>query len=144
MAITFARRACWRLYSGKWRGILEQPTTATDNPVTDPSDPDSYQSSDGEFKGLCFNGYASAIDMYPDSFFDLVIIDGRSRPSCLKHSVSKVKPLGFLLLDNTERTWYLSRHTLPYLQDYRLALDGFGPTPGASWFTRTTIWERVR
>jgi len=56
----------------------------------EPSDPDGYVSSLERYKGLSFHEYASKIECYPDNYFDVVVIDGRARPSCFKHAIQKV------------------------------------------------------
>jgi len=50
--------------------------------------------------------YTDSILEYPDDYFDLVIVDGRARNSCLFNSRSKVRPGGFILLDDSQREWY--------------------------------------
>lgn len=70
-------------------------------------DPYDYSSSDENYKSFSFERYVKSIDEYPDESFDLVIIDGRSRPSCLLHAMPKVKKSGYILIDNTERDYYL-------------------------------------
>lgn len=130
--------------SQNWKGILKEPTRYPELLQEDPSNPELYISDDKKFKGFWFRDYASSIDFYPDLFFDFVLVDGRSRPSCIKHSVAKVKIGGFLLLDNTERNYYLSMSTKKYLEHYRVVLDEFGPTLGVSEFTKTTIWQRFK
>ena len=50
--------------------------------------------------------YASVIDRFPDGYFGLVFVDGRSRPSCVKHSIPKIKSGGFLILDDADRNYY--------------------------------------
>ena len=128
--------------TNNWTGLMIKPTGKPTEEESDASDPDLYTSSDSEFDELWFKDYVSSIDCFSDSSFDFVIIDGRSRPSCMKHSVSKVKVGGFLVLDNTERVYYL-RNTVDYLNSFVVVLDKFGPTPGLPFFTKTTIWQRV-
>ena len=67
--------------------------------------PESYKSSDVD--GHSFEAYVKAIDIYPDNYFDLVVIDGRARPACIKHAVPKIKRGGVLVLDNSDRDYYL-------------------------------------
>ena len=129
--------------SNNWIGLMAKPIIKPKEQESDSSDPDLYTSSDREFDMYWFRDYVSSIDSYPDSSFDFVIIDGRSRPSCIKHSVSKVKRGGFLVLDNTERAYYL-RKAIKYLDSFNVVLDKFGPTPGLPFFTKTTIWQRVK
>jgi hypothetical protein len=71
------------------------------------ADPAAYKSCFPEYKGFSFKNYVSSIDRYPDNNFDLVIIDGRSRSSCILHAIRKVKPRGILLVDNAERGYYV-------------------------------------
>jgi predicted O-methyltransferase YrrM len=52
--------------------------------------------------------YDYCIKSYDDDFFDCVIVDGRDRVKCLESAKSKIKPNGLLILDNSERTEYVS------------------------------------
>jgi predicted O-methyltransferase YrrM len=69
------------------------------------SSPESYKSSD--YDELSFEAYVKTIDNYPDNYFDLVVVDGRARPACIKHAVPKIKRGGVLILDNSDRDYYL-------------------------------------
>nr|WP_294907046.1 hypothetical protein [uncultured Lacibacter sp.] len=69
--------------------------------------PDLYLSCMGAYKGLRFQNYVQTIDQHPDGYFDLVIIDGRARPSCIQHAIPKIKQGGILLVDNADREYYL-------------------------------------
>ncbi len=79
---------------------------------------ENYKSSD--FDGYNFENYAKAIDVYPDNYFDLVVVDGRARPACIKHAVSKIRSGGILVLDNSDRDYYL--------KNTRYLLDGWQQT----------------
>jgi hypothetical protein len=48
-----------------------------------------------------FDDYVAAIDLFPDASFDVVIIDGIARCECAKRAGRKVKPNGFVVLDDT-------------------------------------------
>jgi len=78
--------------------LITPEENESENQNKDRSDPDSY--------GSRFN-YVSQIDAFPDQYFDIVLIDGKARPSCIKHSVSKVKLGGMIILDNADRDYYL-------------------------------------
>lgn len=107
-------------------------------------DPDYYYSSDDEYAGKSFLEYARFIDNYPNEYFDLVIVDGRARPSCLKHGIPKVKPGGYLMLDNSDRNYYLSGLDRKRLNgDFKLVLDSLGPGPYVPYFWGTSIWQRI-
>jgi hypothetical protein len=70
----------------------------------DLSSPDAFQSSD--FKGHSFEKYVKSIDAFQDGYFDLVVVDGRARPSCIKRSISKIRSGGMLVVDNSDREYY--------------------------------------
>jgi hypothetical protein len=101
----------------------------------DPADPRAYRSADVAFANQTFRNYARQIDKFPNQHFDVVLIDGRARPSCLMHSVPKVKRGGLLILDNAEREYYTAR-TREYFPDFtHEAFYGAGPTTRAFWRT---------
>ena len=126
----------------KWSGYFIEPEEAgsTNHLVT--SNPDHYFSGDEKFHSKTFRNYASVIDKYGDEYFDVVLIDGRARPSCLKHSLNKIKKNGLLILDNADRSYYLEEFK-DQLNNYKLVCNFYGPTPYISWFTQTNIWRRV-
>lgn len=66
----------------------------------------AYLSTDMDSIGKSFSDYASSIDKFPDSTFDIVIVDGRARNHCINHAISKIKTGGHLILDNAERDEY--------------------------------------
>jgi hypothetical protein len=106
----------------------------------DSSDPNAYVSGSGEFQGYSFKTYASDIDSYTDGFFDVILIDGRARPSCFRHSLPKVKPNGYIVWDNTDREHY--SRTIRSVSDEFSFLDFPGPSPYVNFFTRTSAWQR--
>lgn len=67
-----------------------------------------FASTDKNFIGKSFEKYCRSIDNLPDESFDLVIVDGRARPSCVIQAKNKVKANGYILLDNSERKEYIS------------------------------------
>ena len=70
------------------------------------NEPNLYSSTDENYQGMTFEKYVEKINAYPDNYFDLVVVDGRARTSCLKQVLSKVKDGGYVLLDNSERSEY--------------------------------------
>lgn len=114
------------------------PSQIEDELPGDPADPNDYVSSDESYEGMTFRDYATQIDEYPDGHFDLIVVDGRARPSCFKHSVPKIKDTGMLVWDNTNRTHYhpamdLAPENFKYLRCP-------GPTPFLEHFTETSLW----
>lgn len=76
-------------------------------PELDKTAPEKYKSKHGLFsEGQSFKNYAHGADHLPDSSFDLLLIDGRARPMCLQNSISKLKPGGILIFDNSDRESY--------------------------------------
>jgi hypothetical protein len=108
----------------------------------DPADPDSYLSSDANFRGMSFEAYVRQIDEFPDHSFDIISIDGRARPACLKHALRKVKSDGLIVLDNSDRAEYRRAMTLPPPSFHRVDFEG--PCPYSTTFTKTSVWAGRR
>jgi len=124
-----------------WQARLMEPERRSHSALTDPSRPDDYTSSDVEWSGFSFQRYAAVIDDYPPDSFDLVVVDGRARPSCAWHSIPSIKPAGFMLLDNAERPHYQSvHHRMRELGWTRHELSG--PTAYLRHFTCSVAWQR--
>lgn len=102
--------------------------------------PDAYISSDKIYNGQKFETYVKMIDNYPDEAFDVVIVDGRARPSCIQHAIPKVRNGGYLVVDNSERTYYLK----PFSFEKRLWKNWifYGPVPYNRHFSETTIYQK--
>ena len=107
----------------------------------DPGDPESYATSDELLRNCTFRNYAASIDVHEPESFDLILVDGRSRPACLRHSVSRLKPGGLLVLDNSERLEYARGMALVDQVKWPRT-DCIGPGPCNRYFWRTTIWQR--
>lgn len=103
----FAKKAIVESGSVNIEYILLEPQPLYDMVERDCADPAQYVSCFKEYKGYEFSAYAKAIDGYADHSFDLVIVDGRVRHSCILHAMQKVKKNGILLLDNADRKYYL-------------------------------------
>ncbi len=92
--------------------------------------------------GLCFRDYVLAIEEFPAASFDLVVVDGRARSACLNHAASRVRPGGWLLLDNSERPGYREAVERLSRQWPRQDFEGLNPyqiDPG-----RTSVWTLQR
>ena len=107
-----------------------------------PSNPGDYISDDARFAGYNFESYVKLIDQYPDEYFDLVMVDGRARPSCILHSLKKIKLNGYLVLDNSDRDYYLSGIELkqPGWQPMHFP----GPVPYMAQFSQTTLFKKLQ
>lgn len=112
------------------------------NSKGDIANPDDYISEDENFIGYDFKKYASSIDQFNDLSFDWVLVDGRARPSCIKHALPKIRKGGYLILDNSNRSYYSEAHKETLKNKYSIVLDGFSTTPYLTEVTRTTIWRK--
>ena len=125
-----------------WFGNLFE-AEKVDNDKLDKSEPLDYYTDDENFKGYQFKKYASHISNYPDNYFDIVLVDGRSRPSCLYHSFSKVKKDGLLVLDNAERDYYFTSQKISE-EEFELILDANSALICAGIFTKTNIYRKKK
>lgn len=107
----------------------------------DKSDTACYKSGSTELGPVNFKSYASVIDEY--GLFDLILIDGMARPSCLAHAYSHVAPGGCIVLDNNgDRPYYLEK-TGHLFGNYETGWEsirfmGYGPILDYQW--ETTIF----
>ena len=125
-----------------WTCIAKKPVNRSGEArIEDAADPDLYCSADD--LTLDFQSYASALDLYPDEYFSCIVVDGRARPSCIKHAVPKLKKKGLLVIDNTEREYYLTSKTLDHLQGFSKVFDEYAPVKGLVSFTKSTIYQSL-
>jgi len=98
----------------------------------------TYASALRKYAGMNFEKYVKSIEKYPDGSFDLVIVDGRARSSCIRHAPSKIRPGGYLMLDNSERQRYSDSISL--LAGYKRT-DFFGIGPYITYLWQTSVWK---
>jgi hypothetical protein len=125
-----------------WSGQLIEPTLDDEFSSKDPSDPDACVSGSPDYRGYSFRRYVESVNSFPDKYFDLVLIDGRARPSCFKLTYSKIRPGGYIVWDNTERSYYLER--IGKLAEKCYRGDFAGPGPYVDFFTQTSVWQMPR
>jgi hypothetical protein len=125
-----------------WKGnlILPEPSAATGG--LDPADPDHYFSADAGFSTNLFKAYASCIDQFPDHYFDVVLVDGRVRPSCTMHSVEKIKKGGLLVIDNSDRPYYFTKIQQILDSRFELVYNKKTLSPYVDFFTQTGVWRK--
>ena len=122
-----------------WKPLMIEPKPSEDS--MDPTLWSDYGSSAAMYKGMTFKEYVQSIDSHADESFDLILVDGRCRPSCFHHALPKIAKNGFILWDNTERPSY--QKEMQELDTRKFKMYDFpGASPFASWFTRTVIWQR--
>jgi len=114
-------------------------------PLDPGADPDAYgpdhytsQADAGRYRGLHFRTYVETIDRLAPRRFDLVFVDGRSRPASAMHALRHVRPGGWLVFDNTDKPRYAP--ALERLGAHpRIDLAGVGPFEALPW--RTSVFR---
>lgn len=108
----------------------------------DAADPTTCASGQAPYEDCSFADYVHSIDRYPDDSFDLVVVDGRSRQSCLVDALPKVKPGGWIVLDDAERARYQRAQSCLPESDWK-SVDNIGPGPCKEDFANTKAWQKL-
>jgi len=111
---------------------------------SNPANPIYYKSASTELGEVNFKRYASFIDEFEGNKFDLILIDGMARASCLYHAASHVAENGCIVLDNAEREYYMQNVAFLFEGWERILLEGYGPILDYQWKTLILINKRKR
>jgi hypothetical protein len=104
------------------------------------ANPTSYRSTGPAYQLQNFRKYVKRIDVFENETFDLVVVDGRARNSCIYHALPKVKMFGYLMLDNAERQEYaIGIRRIPSV--WRRT-DFIGPMVTGQSFSCTAVWKK--
>lgn len=95
-------------------------------------DKDGFQPAFNSAQVKAYENYYSAIDAYPDAYFDFILVDGRARVKCGEHAIPKLKSGGMLVLDNSERSRYAPLKEM--LQQWPRIFTTNGLTDTIIWF----------
>ncbi len=125
-----------------WKGFFVEPELITDGRDRSKENPEDFVSGDISLSGFSFEKYVKTIDVFPNDYFDVVLVDGRARPSCIKQSISHVKKNGIVVIDNTERDYYLSYLKSLGLNSFKIENDFYAPVNFTPDFTKTTILRK--
>jgi hypothetical protein len=106
--------------------------------------PDDFISNDKHSVGLSYEKYVKAIDSFPKNYFDIVLVDGRARNCCIKRAMAHVKEEGYLVVDNTDRRYYLEGFT--ELQDSSIweKSEFQGPVFFQHAFNKTSFFKKKK
>jgi DNA-directed RNA polymerase subunit H (RpoH/RPB5) len=92
-----------------------------------------------DYYAATLHEYVEDIDVHPDHTFDLVLVDGRVRTECIQHALPKIKPAGYLMLDNSNNADVVEiirkLQTYPHTE-FRGIAPGWPPTRWSN-----TIWQ---
>lgn len=126
----------------KWKGHFIKPEALAPGVHPDVSNPDDYFSADVNFQKATFKNYAGKIDEFTNDYFDVVLVDGRVRPSCIKHAIPKLKKGGWLVVDNSDRDYYFTHFTDQFKRSFKLIYNKWNVVPYLESFSKTGIWEK--
>lgn len=129
---------CEKIQTKNWHGVLIQPVWRQND--LDPSNPDDYSTWE---RDSTYHDYVKYVDRYPDEYFDIIMIDGRSRPSCIKHSLPKLKKGGLLVVDDIYRDYYLVHFKKVMSEHYKKLCSDRGPVPYYDFFAQTGVWRKL-
>jgi len=125
-----------------WKGRFISPEPVNDGPTRYHGNPSDYKSGAKGLETVSYEQYAKSIHDYPIAYFDLILVDGRARPSCIQEAMPHLKPGGLLVVDNTERLYYLASFQSVLAQEYEKLLDTWGPLYYTPDFTITSIFRK--
>jgi predicted O-methyltransferase YrrM len=77
--------------------------------------------------------YVAAIDQFPDASLDFVVVDGHYRTHCIRHALPKIKPGGYLLVDDINLWPSVDVFQIP--KQWRIADDS------TNGLKRCIIWQ---
>jgi hypothetical protein len=125
-----------------WQGFFIAPETVADSPARAHTNPADFKSGAKGLEHLSFEKYARAIDAYPAEYFDLVLVDGRARPSCIQQALPHLKSGGLLVVDNTERPYYLAPFRQILDNQFDKMVETQAPVAYTPDFTITSIYKK--
>ena len=123
-----------------WSLRLEPPECAA--PPDHADVPRPFASGLDVFVGQSFERYCRSIEAVASTGFDLIVVDGRARSSCLALAAPALRHGGLLLLDDSQRNRY--QPAMARLDRSFVRFDFPGSGPRKRGFSRTTVWQRIR
>ncbi len=126
-----------------WQGHFVESEPVLDWHLLDAANPAHFRSNSPDQKNMGFEKYARMIAPFDDGFFDLVLVDGRARTSCIAQAIPKVKSGGLLVVDNAERPYYLPAFKEVFASKFTVELDIYAPVPYTPDFSTTLILRKL-
>jgi hypothetical protein len=95
------------------------------------------------YGGGYFKSYATLIDAAPDSSLDVVLVDGRARGACIAHAIPKIKQGGYLIVDNSDRSYYFEQNEALFDSSKWEPKHFVGPVPYTFDFSKTSFFKKM-
>jgi precorrin-6B methylase 2 len=93
--------------------------------------------------GGCFENYARSINAIPDGSLSIALIDGRARRACIAHAIPKIKQGGYLIVDNSERSYYFEQNEILFDTEKWESVHFVGPVPYTFDFSKTSFFKKL-
>lgn len=127
----------------RWQGFfIEGEQLAENQSNRNPAAPADFATNAPGQQRMSYERYAKAIHQFPENHFDVVLVDGRARPSCIQESLAHLKPDGLLVVDNMERDYYWTAFREVFRQQFETLVSGRFPTPYHPDFTETVVFKK--
>ncbi len=130
-----------RLHNVDFREI--QAERIDDFTSRDAENSDDFISKEKKSTGLSYENYVKAIDAFPSEYFDIIVVDGRARNSCVKRAMPNVKKNGILIVDNSDRQYYISEFTELNDPQKWEKTEFQGPVFFQHAFSKTSFFRRI-
>lgn len=108
-----------------------------------PENADDFVSKELKSSGLSYEKYVKAIDQYNLNYFDIIVVDGRVRNACVKRAIPHLKKGGYLIVDNSDRSYYLSEFNFLNNQNEWIKREFVGPVFFQHAFSKTSIFKKL-
>jgi hypothetical protein len=99
-----------------------------------------YCSHQQGYETVNFKVYVESITIFPDEYFDVILVDGRARCACLEQAQLKLKRGGLLVLDDAARMIY--QWAIEKIEWPRASLNGCIPYQRHGHTVQTMIWVK--
>jgi hypothetical protein len=94
-----------------WRGFFVSPEPLENPRPRSQAQPADFKSGAKGLENLSFEKYARTIDPFPEGYFDLVLVDGRARPSCFWWWTTRSDRTIWLIFRKLSRPSFTSKRT---------------------------------
>lgn len=117
-----------------WAAKVQPLVPSTVAILARPCSGDAYRAPEGD-------AYVGALAEHAATPFDVVVVDGRARNSCVEAAVAVDPGTSLVVLDNADRPGYADALELLAAQGYG-RIDFMGPVPGSGRLGYTSVFAR--